>query len=121
MHNAPITSVSLLPQESSVVVATASHDLTGQLTKIQLDDELGPNSDTEPEATPLASLHLYTAPLSSILANTTGSHLLTASWDSVIGLWDPTVPEEDEVPAEDGVNGVTAGNGGESTYMMKRV
>jgi ribosome biogenesis protein len=45
----------------------------------------------------LASLHLHTAPLTSIAANASGSHLLTASHDSLVALWDTNVPTQDEV------------------------
>jgi ribosome biogenesis protein YTM1 len=43
---------------------------------------------------------LHTGPLSSIVANASASHLLTASWDTLIGLWDTNVPDVDEVPEE---------------------
>lgn len=91
MHSAPITSICIVPtpNSSSHTFASASHDLTGQLTEITIDGTT--------KATPLASLHLHTAPLASIAASATGSHLLTASWDSLIGLWDTTIPATDEV------------------------
>ncbi|KAF8193065.1 ribosome biogenesis protein YTM1 [Pholiota molesta] len=37
-------------------------------------------------------------PVSSVSANTAGTHLLTSSWDGLIGFWDTTVPTADEVP-----------------------
>jgi ribosome biogenesis protein len=46
----------------------------------------------------LASLHLHTAPVSSVSSNSTGTHLLTSSWDGLIGLWDTSIPSTDEVP-----------------------
>lgn len=49
------------------------------------------------KARPLASLHLHTGPVSSIASNSTGSHLLTASWDTLLALWDTTIPIEDEI------------------------
>ena len=45
----------------------------------------------------LASLHLHTAPVSSVSSNSTGTHLLTSSWDGLIGLWDTSIPSSDEV------------------------
>ncbi|KAF9458894.1 ribosome biogenesis protein YTM1 [Collybia nuda] len=97
VHAAPITSFCTVPKSddsnpSTYLIATASHDLTGQLTEITLDSST--------KAKPLASLHLHTAPISSIASNAAGSHLLTSSWDSLVCLWDTTVPSSDEVPEE---------------------
>jgi ribosome biogenesis protein len=101
IHAAPITSACLVPQLTSGVpiVATASHDLTAHLTSLpaldaDYDTQNAPNHKT------LASLHLHTAPLSSISSNATGTHLLTSSWDGLIGVWDTTIPEKDEVPLD---------------------
>ncbi|KAF9220045.1 WD40 repeat-like protein [Gyrodon lividus] len=97
-HPAPLTSVCVVPsQESidgSVVVASASHDLTACLTRVSLE----PDATSPYQA--LASLHLHTSPLSSISSDHTGSSLLTASWDHLIGFWDTKIPSEDEVTAE---------------------
>ncbi|KAJ7046513.1 WD40-repeat-containing domain protein [Mycena alexandri] len=92
IHSAPITSFCIVPSTSadSHLIATASHDLTAQLTEITLA--------TAQKTKPLASLHLHTAPLSSVAANSSGSQILTASWDGLVGLWDTVVPETDEVP-----------------------
>ena len=74
------------------MIATASHDLTGRLVRVSLDSDTGgPTSST------LASLHLHTSPLSAIAYSRSGEHLLTASWDTLIGLWESRIPEEDEV------------------------
>ena len=78
------------------MVASASHDLTARLTRINLSSESG-----RPESQTLASLHLHTSPLSSIASNASGSHLLTSSWDGLIGLWDTSIPASDEVPFEE--------------------
>lgn len=101
IHNAPITSVCAVPSNGSTIedtpslFATASHDLTARLTRITL------KTDDTPAATrTLASLHLHTAPLTSIVANGTGTRLLSASWDSLLGVWDTIVPGLDEVPAD---------------------
>ncbi|KAJ7172745.1 WD40-repeat-containing domain protein [Mycena filopes] len=92
IHAAPITSFCIVPSTStdSHLIATASHDLTAQLTEVTLEGTQ--------QTRPLASLHLHTAPLSSVAASSSGSHLLTASWDGLVGLWDTSVPEADEVP-----------------------
>lgn len=90
-HTAPVTSVCLIPgseEDGTCTVATASHDLTGQISRLSLG-----SSETEA----LATLHLHASPLSSIASNSSGSHLLTSSWDCLIGLWDTTVPSQDEV------------------------
>ncbi|KAF9007920.1 ribosome biogenesis protein YTM1 [Cyathus striatus] len=96
-HNVPITSFTILPSTSSEIltVATASHDLTVQLTELTLPETPG----AQASAKPLSSLHLHTAPVSSVAASPAGTHLLTSSWDSLIGLWDTTIPEDDEVPS----------------------
>ena len=74
------------------MIATASHDLTGCLVKVSLDVDTGNRTSST-----LASLHLHTMPLSSIAYSPSGEHLLTASWDTLIGLWDSNIPEEDEI------------------------
>jgi ribosome biogenesis protein len=76
----------------SIIIATASHDLTGRITRLNLVE------GEEPAVEYISSLHLHTGSLSSISADSTGSKLLTSSWDSLIGLWDTTVPTKDEVP-----------------------
>ncbi|KAM5542662.1 hypothetical protein V8D89_003623 [Ganoderma adspersum] len=97
-HTAPVSSIAVVPSNSpdSHLIASASHDLTARLTRIDLSPTAGPS---KPQT--LASLHLHTAPLSSISANASGSHILTSSWDGLIGLWDTSIPATDEVPAEE--------------------
>lgn len=96
IHDAPVTSLSLDPTtisgEKSLMIATASHDLTGRLVRVSLNSDTG-----KPTASTLASLHLHTSPLSAIAYSRSGRHLLTASWDTLIGLWESSIPEEDEV------------------------
>ncbi|KAF8914198.1 WD40-repeat-containing domain protein [Gymnopilus junonius] len=106
-HAAPITSLCvLLPEEStnvmdtttdstntSYTIATASQDLTAQLTQLTLGTP--PSLSTSKV---LATLHLHTSTVSSVSADASSKHLLTASWDGLIGLWDTFVPSEDEVP-----------------------
>ncbi|KAH7883135.1 WD40-repeat-containing domain protein [Phlebopus sp. FC_14] len=81
-HPAPITSVCLVPTpgatEDSLLIASASHDLTACLVKVSLE----PDAPSTSKA--LASLHLHTLPL------------------SLIGFWDTTIPLEDEVMVESG-------------------
>jgi len=100
LHSAPITSFCILPapstsndssaDEETHLIATASHDLTARLSRLTISDS---NVSIEPQA----ALHLHTAPLSSIAASPTGSHILTASWDGLLGVWDTSVPDRDEV------------------------
>jgi ribosome biogenesis protein YTM1 len=96
VHDGPVTSLSLDPTSVSgdedLMVATASHDLTGRLVRVSLDVDTG-----ERTLSALASLHLHTSPLSSIAYSRSGEHLLTASWDTLIGLWESSIPEEDEI------------------------
>ncbi|KAK2466569.1 hypothetical protein APHAL10511_001431 [Amanita phalloides] len=112
LHNAPITSLAILPPPSDAdsstntfdqTIATASHDLTALLTRLTFDPQPQPDPASEELqkakstiVTPLAALHLHTAPLSSIAANQQGTHLLTASWDGLIALWDTRIPNEHE-------------------------
>ena len=35
--------------------------------------------------------------VTSVSSNSTGTHLLTSSWDGLIGLWDTSIPLSDEV------------------------
>ena len=96
VHDAPVTSLSLdptsIPEGKSLMIATASHDLTGRLVRVTIDSDAG-----EPTSSTLASLHLHTLPLSTIAYSPSGEHLLTASWDTFIGLWESRIPEEDEI------------------------
>ncbi|OJA18260.1 hypothetical protein AZE42_05825 [Rhizopogon vesiculosus] len=82
VHQAPITSVCVVPSSSSDtesrILASSSHDLTACLTRIYLSPE-GPSAST------VASLHLHTSPLSCVSSDASGSHLLTSSWDGLIG------------------------------------
>ncbi|KZV75003.1 WD40 repeat-like protein [Peniophora sp. CONT] len=104
IHAAPITSVSLVPQptaspseSNSTLLVTGSHDLTARLTRITpASEDAADNGETQV----LASLHLHTAPVSSVSADSTGAHILTASWDGMLGLWDTIIPEKDETPAD---------------------
>ncbi|KIM80624.1 hypothetical protein PILCRDRAFT_822365 [Piloderma croceum F 1598] len=95
-HFAPISSLCVIPtsdsDSDSLLLATSSHDLTGHLTKI---------SPASSASQSIASLHLHTAPLSSITTSHTGAHLLTSSWDGLIGVWDTTIPTTDEVPLDE--------------------
>ncbi|THH09763.1 hypothetical protein EW145_g1779 [Phellinidium pouzarii] len=108
-HTAPVTSVCLIPTLNSTdnvnidsepeirQLASASHDSTVRITSLTLSSSSSPSSRT------LATLHLHTGPISSVAASPSGSNLLTAGWDSLVGIWDTTVPASDEVPAVSGV------------------
>ncbi|KAJ8596069.1 WD40 repeat-like protein [Rhizopogon salebrosus TDB-379] len=78
-----LTSVCVVPFSSSGtefrVLASSSHDLT---------------TAEGPSASTVASLHLYTGPLSCIFADASGSYLLTSSWDGLIGVWDTSIPDD---------------------------
>ncbi|KAI5116666.1 hypothetical protein M0805_007838 [Coniferiporia weirii] len=100
-HSASVTSVRIVPQLSDSqasmhpnsethLLASASHDGTVRLTFLSI---------SQPSSRTLATLHLHTSPISSVSASPTGAQLLTAGWDSLVGLWDTTVPASDEVPA----------------------
>lgn len=94
VHDAPVTSLSLDPtsEGENLMIATASHDMTGHLVRVSFDANTGNRTSST-----LASLHLHTSPLSSIAYSRSGERLLTASWDTLIGLWESRIPEEDEI------------------------
>ncbi|OSC99266.1 WD40 repeat-like protein [Trametes coccinea BRFM310] len=97
-HQAAATSACIVPSSTpeSVLIASASHDLTARLTRVDLSSS---NAEQQaPHAETVASLHLHTAPLSSVAASQT--HILTSSWDGLIGLFDVNIPETDEVPLD---------------------
>ena len=93
LHSAPITAVCVVSSDAdsqSHIIATASQDLTAQLARINVNGT----------SQALATMHLHTQSLSSIASNASGSQVLTASWDSLIGIWDTKIPSVDEVPEE---------------------
>lgn len=98
VHQAPITSVCVVPLPSSDtesrILASSSHDLTACLTRISLGSEVS--------ASTVASLHLHTGPLSCISSDSSGSHLLTSSWDGLIGVWDTSMPDDHQITLERG-------------------
>lgn len=109
LHSAPITSLCIISSnhddddEGSYTIATSSHDLSAQISQFTIRPNDGMNLDTTTTTTPttskpLASLHLHTAPVSSVSSNSTGTHLLTSSWDGLIGFWDTSIPSSDQVP-----------------------
>ncbi|KAI0308141.1 WD40-repeat-containing domain protein [Multifurca ochricompacta] len=97
-HPAPITSFTIVSSnkassEQDVLVVTASHDRTAQISRASLNG-------TETTSTPLATLHLHDAPIADVASNQSGNRILTAGWDGLIGLWSSSIPEIDEVPLE---------------------
>lgn len=107
IHAAPILSMCFVPPRDGRVVedrylfATSSHDRTARLTHISLASDVYLDrevNDATSSSSTTASLHLHTEPISSVTSDHLGAHLLTASWDGMIGLWDTTVPDKDEVP-----------------------
>jgi ribosome biogenesis protein len=67
--------------------------MTARLARISL-------SSTAVSSETLATLHLHTSPISSVASNQSGSHLLTAGWDAILGLWNTEVPSNNEVEIE---------------------
>lgn len=100
IHDGPITSICTLVSENesvgSHIIASSSHDMTAQLTSVSFatDSSYGKNGGSKS----LASLHLHTSAVTSIVASSSSSHLLTTSRDHLIGVWDTRIPTEDEVP-----------------------
>ncbi|KXN88964.1 Ribosome biogenesis protein YTM1 [Leucoagaricus sp. SymC.cos] len=102
VHQAPATCLSLIPsttnEDSTYIIASSSHDLTAAISRLNLRVD-GNTSETRV----LTTLHLHTAPVSSVSSNLSGTHLLTSSWDGLIGLWTTDIPSMDEVPEPEGV------------------
>lgn len=73
--------------DDSSLIASASYDTTARISSI-----------SDGTATSLASLQLHSAAVSSIAVNASGTYLITASWDKLVGLWSTVIPSEDEVP-----------------------
>lgn len=98
-HTGPVTSVCWASPDSltSRAVISGSHDGTARITPV-------PNLESQGSPQPLlstASLLLHTSPLSSVAVNASGSHILTAGWDGLLGLFSTEIPQEDEVLDED--------------------
>ncbi|KAJ3516179.1 hypothetical protein NLJ89_g1287 [Agrocybe chaxingu] len=95
-HAAPITSICIISSEnqSTYTVASSSQDLTAAITQVTLSQ----SPSTPSTSKVLASLHLHTSTVSSVSSSPSGTHLITASWDGLIGVWDTKVPSSDEVP-----------------------
>lgn len=103
-HTAPITSVCVVSLSSNSstdesTLASASHDMTVHLSSVSLSSSSRPSQQPQKCRT-LATLHLHTSPLSSVAASPSGTHLLTAGWDALVGFWDTQIPSSDEVPTE---------------------
>ena len=96
LHAAPVTSFTIVPSppDDDLLVVTASHDRTAQLSRVSLD---GIETTT---STPLATLHLHDAPIADVASTQDGKYILTASWDALVGLWSTSIPETDEVPLD---------------------
>ncbi|KAF8597547.1 WD40 repeat-like protein [Ceratobasidium sp. AG-I] len=94
-HAAPVTSTCwVIPDSPSSIdqehiIASASFDHTLHLTRL--------SSFIDPTWSTLATLHLHTAPVSSVSASPSGEHLISAGWDNLVGIWSSEVPEKDEV------------------------
>ncbi|KAH7103739.1 WD40 repeat-like protein [Auriculariales sp. MPI-PUGE-AT-0066] len=71
------------------LLVSGGHDRHGLLTRL-----------TDDGAETYASLVLHTAPISSVCASTSGDCVITASWDGLLGVWDTTAPDSDEVPLD---------------------
>ncbi|KAL5514534.1 hypothetical protein ACEPAG_1850 [Sanghuangporus baumii] len=118
-HTGPVTAVSVLSgsqKSDEVILASSSHDATARLASY--------NTETKTSHV-LASLHLHSSPMSSISSSSSDTHLLTAGWDSIIGVWDTRIPSSDEVAlpsVDEGKNRKRRriANGGDDTASPKR-
>ena len=90
-HTAPVTSVCAFPSVQNgevIMIASSSHDSTCRLSSY----------DTETKTSQeLAILHLLSSPISSVAASSSRTHLITAGWDNLIGIWDTEIPLSNEV------------------------
>ncbi|QRW13638.1 ribosome biogenesis protein YTM1 [Ceratobasidium sp. AG-Ba] len=69
-------------------IASSSFDHTIHLSRL---------SPTTLESTTLATLHLHTAPVSSVAVDPPGQQLISAGWDGLVGIWSVDIPDKDEV------------------------
>ena len=101
-HTGPVTSARWITpnldaySSGAKKLVTGSHDGTAMIVEIPSSE--GPIN--EPSPTRLASLHLHSGPISSVVANQAGTHILTSGWDALLGVFSAEVPEEDEVPED---------------------
>ena len=98
LHAAPVTAFTITPSlpassDEDLLVVTASHDRTAQISRVSL-------GGAETTSTPLATLLLHDAPIADVASTRDGKHILTAGWDGLIGLWSTGIPEADEVPLD---------------------
>ncbi|KAG8983320.1 ribosome biogenesis protein ytm1 [Tulasnella sp. JGI-2019a] len=101
-HSAPVSSVCFIPRpeadsSETQLVASSSYDTACHIVSIPMDNMNTTDDEERPPLKALASLQLHTAPVSSVTSNLSGSTLLTAGWDSYIGVWTTDIPESDEV------------------------
>jgi len=91
VHQSHITSVCVVPSSNteSRILASSSHDLTACLTRVSLS--------SNGSAPAVASLHLHTGSVSCISSDSSGPHLLTSSWDGLVGVWDTSIPDDHQV------------------------
>jgi len=101
-HTGPVTSARWITPDLAAhsggakTLVTGSHDGTAMIVEI-LHSEAPIN---EPSSTRLASLCLHSGPISSVIANQAGTHILTSGWDTHLGVFSAEVPAEDEVPED---------------------
>ncbi|KAG8876847.1 Meiotic recombination protein dmc1 [Tulasnella sp. 331] len=101
-HSAPVSSVCFIPRPQAgpsdpQLIASTSYDTTCHIVSAPMDAMIVADDEERSRLKALASLQLHTAPISSVASNSTGSTLLTAGWDSYIGVWTTEIPESDEV------------------------
>lgn len=101
-HSGPVTSARWITPDLAAhsggakSLVTGSHDGTAMIVEI-INSERPKN---EPSSNRLASLRLHSGPISSVVANQAGTHILTSGWDTLLGIFSAEVPEEDEVPED---------------------
>ncbi|CAE6435988.1 unnamed protein product [Rhizoctonia solani] len=102
-HNAPVSSACWVTDASDLsldrekLIASSSLDHTLRLHRL--------SSLNDPSWTTLASLHLHTAPVSSVSASADGQYIVSAGWDGLVGIWSTVIPEQNEVPEAEEVLG----------------
>jgi ribosome biogenesis protein len=101
-HSGPVTSARWITPDlathsgGAMTLVTGSHDGTAMIVEVPSSER--PMNELLP--TRLASLHLHSGPISSVIANQAGTHILTSGWDTLLGVFSSEVPEEDEVPED---------------------
>ncbi|KZO99207.1 WD40 repeat-like protein [Calocera viscosa TUFC12733] len=107
-HSGPITAVTAFPTPAQYaigegnIILSSSQDRTVHMHHLP-SPSLLPTSASAADAGPrlLTTLHTSPAQVSSVAPSPSGQHIVTATWDGLLGLFTSTLPTSHELPADD--------------------